>query len=267
MKMFCRAMAIGCAIFWVAGMMGCASSAPVGSGIGRIDPVTGLFVPPDAAEIEAIVDRLNKSIKQNEIARGQLMQIGDPALPALVAALDLGSSWRSRKARIERATRVLRVLRLMRSPAGVAMCRTILLGDEIDGGNPEEWALLTEVLAYLCENFADLDVRDDYIRFLYDHQDRYMGKMYMKRHWHGGRTKEVFRVDVTYGVSYLVQADDFRVKDVLTHLLGVVTRPSYGGSYVWRLAGNGYSSKQEMDDRAGRSPWPQSLAEALHPGE
>ena len=265
--MLCRALAIVCAVAWVAGLMGCASPGPAETGIGRIDPVTGLLVPPDSAEIEAIVEGLNKSIKQNKIARGQLMQIGEPALPALVAALDLDSSWRSRKARIERATRVLRVLRLMGSPAGVDMCRRILLGDEVDGGNPEQWALLTEALAYLCENFSDPDVRDDYLRFLYDHQDRYMGKMYIKRHWHGGMNKDVFRVDVTYGVSYLVQADDFRVKDVLTYLLGVVTRPSYGGSYVWRLAGNGYSSEQEMDNRSGRAPWPQSLADALQPRE
>lgn len=216
------------------------------------------------AMLAGLVERLNKSAKDNQAARMALLRVGKPAAAGLVDSIQFRPGKRPKKKQVVSATRVLRVLRLLRSPAGIEACKAILLGDEVEGNGEEEWALLTEAIAYLCEQFPDPRARDAYVTFVHEHQRRYMGKMYMKRHWHGGGNRDVFRVDVSYGIPLLLKADDPRVKDVLKHVLVIVTQPTFGGSFVWHLREDGYSTEQEATTTAGRPRWPQSLTDALN---
>jgi len=235
-------------VFVVVVFSGCASAGHTSESVSKSlnDPI----VLNHLESFEDLIFRLNVSPSENVKARKRLIEIGKPAVGALVSALDVGGRY-SRKKKVEGGVRVVRVLRQMRTSAGMEVCRGILLGDEINGNSSEQWALLTEVFDYICENLSDLDVRDTYIRFLYDHKSKYMGKRYVKRHWRSGKNRDVFRVDVTYGVSFLVKEDDSRVKGVLSHLLRIVTRPDYGGSFVWRLAEDGYSIVLDAGEQSG----------------
>lgn len=218
-------------------------------------------------EIDDLISRLDSSPEKNRVARRQLIRIGEPAVPALRAALCIGTGRQFRKKKpVEKALRSLRVLRQMGTPAAIDVCQAILLINDTTRYGPEQWALLTEVIAYLCDNFDITEVRDSYVKFLYDGQNRYMGKIYFKQHWRGGGNRDIFRVDVTHAVSFMVKAGDPRAKDVLSRILKIVVKPGYGGSFVWHLSDDGYTVEVQQKKSSRESPWPLDLTNALKTG-
>jgi len=181
----------------------------------------------------------------------------------LVEEVRLGYCRKPGKEDYLHAVRAIRVLRHIGTPKAIGVCRYLLLGKRADSFTREQSALLTEAVAYLSENFSRKEARDMYALFVRQHNDKYMGKKYLKEHWQAGWNADVFRVDVAYGVPFLVKEDDPRVKEVLALLLKTVTSSAYGGSAVWRLSDDGFSVMADPINSMGRNVWPESLMNAL----
>ena len=217
----------------------------------------------EEVNIEDLINDLNASPSEALIARSSLLRHKKRSIYHLVREVNFANNTSNIRHKNMRAARALRVLRIIETPAAVGVCRQLLLSDKQHTPTDSRNALLTEAVAYISENFSLKDARDTYISFLKEHKDKYMGKKYLRKHWQTGWNADVFRVDVTYGVPYFVKFEDRRLKDVLISLLTIVRTPTYRGSAVWRLSGDGYSLVVDPLDAPDGGKWAGTLINAL----
>jgi hypothetical protein len=116
----------------------------------------------------------------------------------------------------------------------------VLVGDmRIEG--PKHGALLTEVLAVVCERFPEQDARDIYVEFVLKHRDRYVEPVASQGHWGWTVIKEDLSVDILMGVAPLVKSGDPRAKQVVSCLMKTLMAKTFRQCAVWRLDDAGQS--------------------------
>jgi len=193
--------------------------------------------------LEGLVKDLNASKSKSVKASRALVAAKGKAVPLLLGELDEVDD---RKA-MEHATRAIRVLRELKSPAGISACREILLDTKLSERVRSRYALLSEAVAYIADNFNAEKTRhsemarDTYIKFVMEHRDKYLVKTYYRTHWGPGKYVENVQVDVVYGLPLLIKTGDPRAKKVLLYLLRTLRPESYGRVAVTRLDDDGYT--------------------------
>lgn len=193
--------------------------------------------------IEDLVKDLNASKASNTKAGRALVAAKGQAVPLLLDELGKVKT----RADMEHATRAIRVLREMKSSAGVPACKKILLETKLSERIQSRHALLSEALAYICDNFSAEKTRhsemarDTFIEFVMEHRDKYLVKTFYRTHWGPGKYIENIQVDVVYGVPLLVKSGDARAKKILMYLLKTLRPESYGRVAVTRLDEDGYT--------------------------
>lgn len=196
--------------------------------------------------LDTLIKDMNASKARNRKATRQLMRLKNIAVERLIEELDLNKKRISRH-QIESALRAIRIIRRMKTPSAIDASRRILLTAEIPERNRRRDALYTEILAYLSDHFSyeraeiSQKARNTYVRFLLEHKDKYLERVFYRTAWGPGHEINNTRVDVLHGVPILIKTGDPQAKDVLLHLLRVLTTESYGKFAATTLDDNGYS--------------------------
>ncbi|MFC1497516.1 hypothetical protein ACFLS1_03460 [Verrucomicrobiota bacterium] len=197
-------------------------------------------------ELNVLIRDLNISRSKNKRAARILIDLDDLAVPRLIKELDITKETADRHT-VEHAARAIRVLRKINTSEAVEACRRILFEIDFPERLKGKNALLTEALSYVCDNFASAQrhhsetARDIYIKFVMEQSDKYLTRVYYRKHWAEGRYMDNVQVDIIYGVPLLVKTGDTRAKKVLVYLLRTLTADSYGRFAVSRVLEDGYT--------------------------
>jgi len=192
--------------------------------------------------VRELVSMLNLSRRDNASARRELGKRGADAVPDMVAELRrLTSGYISEHEAVE-STRLIRVFREMGSDGAVAICMDLLVGDShgIGGIQRARCALLSESLVYLSGCFGSPAVREAYVRFVTERENRYVQRKVHKWHWGAQGEADHLRVDVVSGLPKLVQVDRALGREVLLYLLKSMSRRRYVTTAVCCLDDNGF---------------------------
>ena len=225
---------------------GCAQTSSVNSEPGL--PSVAL-----RSELNALIKNVSASKTRNELATQRLVALGDTIVPLLLKELDIKKKHATRR-EIEHGARILRVLKRIGTSDALPACRRILLDTDLPEQVNSRHALLTEAITYVCDNFTDDNqkanesARAIYAAFVLRHPDKYLERVYTKRHWEAGRYVKKVQVDVVYGLPLFVKTGDQRAKDVVACLLRHLGVAAYGSIAVERLLEDGYTIARKRFD-------------------